>query len=66
MSDDHEEEDDEPKSWGDWFEDAVGMWVGFAVIGASVFVPVALWIATKFFGWQPPEFIQEWIDFFAA
>lgn len=65
MSDD-EEDDDEPQTWSDWFEDAIGFWITAAVVGASLAVPVALWIASKFFGWEPPEFLQEWIDFFAA
>jgi hypothetical protein len=65
MSDD-EEEDEEAGGWVDWFEEALGMWIGIAVIGASVAVPIGLWIATEYFGWEPPEFIQEWIDFFAA
>jgi hypothetical protein len=65
MSDD-DDNDGEPQSWGDWFEETIGMWIGIAVIGASVAVPIGLWIATKFFGWEPPEFVQDWIDFFAA
>jgi len=66
MSDDEDEQEEEPKSWADWFEDAIGFWIGVAVVGASIAVPIGLWVATKFFGWEPPEFLQEWIDYFAA
>lgn len=66
MSDDHDEGDEEPQGWGEWFEETIAFWIGVAVIGCSVFIPVGLWIATKFFGWEPPEFIQEWIEFFSA
>lgn len=66
MSDEEDKDDDEPHGWVDWFEEAIGMWIGIAIIGASVAVPVGLWVANKFFGWEPPEFVQEWIDFFAA
>lgn len=61
-----EKEEEGSGDWADWFEEAAGFWIGVAVIGASLVVPVGLWIATKFFGWEPPEFIAEWIDYFAA
>jgi hypothetical protein len=65
MSDDDDNEE-ESQSWADWFEETIGMWITIAVIGASVAVPVAMWVASEYFGWEPPEFIQDWIDFFSA
>jgi len=61
-----ENEEQGEDAWANWFEEAAGFWIGVCVIGASLVVPLGLWIATKFFGWEPPEFITEWIDFFAA
>lgn len=61
-----EKEGDGGDPWVDWFEEAAGFWIGVAVIGASLIVPIAIWVATTYFGWEPPEFIAEWIDYFAA
>lgn len=62
-----EEKDEESESpWLDWFGENLEFMAGAVVLGASLVVPVGMWIAMKFFGWEPPEFIQEWIDYFAA
>ncbi|MGC3967849.1 MAG: hypothetical protein QM775_10900 [Pirellulales bacterium] len=67
MSDEDEEQSKEgPRDWNEWFEEALGTIVAVAVIGASLIVPLAFWVAAKFFGWEPPEFLQEWIDYFSA
>ncbi|MCE9607509.1 MAG: hypothetical protein K8U03_21690 [Planctomycetia bacterium] len=66
MSKKENEEEGENEGWIDWFEEAAGFWIGVAVIGSSLVVPAVFWIATKFFGWEPPEFINEWIDYFGA
>ncbi len=62
-----EENDNESESpWLDWFGENLEFIAGAVVLTASLVVPVAMWIAMKFFGWEPPEFVQEWIDYFAA
>lgn len=66
MAKEEKEEEGNSDAWVDWLEESAGFWIGVAVIGASLVVPVCFWIATKFFGWDPPEFISEWIDYFAA
>lgn len=66
MAKEEQNNDESENTWLDWISESGEFLAGAAVLVASLGVPIALWIATKFFGWEPPEFIQEWIDYFAA
>jgi hypothetical protein len=50
----------------DWFDQNLGTWLLVAVVCASLVIPAIFWVASKLFGWEPPEFLMDWIDFFAA
>ena len=58
-----ESDEDDGESW---FDSAFETWTWVMVMGATFVVPIVFWIAHKFFGWEPPEFVQSIIEFFSA
>jgi hypothetical protein len=54
------------KKPGQKLEDVTSKLIICAVVGVSVALPAGLWIASKFFGWQMPQFIQDALKFFEA
>lgn len=45
-----------------WLEKSSSMLIVAFVVGVMVVLPVGLWIAKEFFGWVPPEAIQNIIE----
>jgi hypothetical protein len=54
------------KKSGENFESLTGKLIVIAVVGVSFVLPVGLWIANKFLGWQLPQFLQDALKFFES
>lgn len=43
--------------------------ISYAIFGAVLFAsfgaPILLFVLHKVFGWEPPQFLQDWIGFFS-
>lgn len=59
-----QQQDEEEES--SWFDSAFETWAWVMVLGATFGAPIALWVAQRYFGWEPPEFIQSIIETFAV